>query len=59
MRLTEKVATSPEPIKLVVQADKAVTYDYLMRLTMLARDAGIRDALLATAPRLVEAPAKP
>ena len=59
VRLTEKVANSPEPLTLVVQADKAVTYDYLMRLTMLARDAGIRDALLATAPRLVEAPAKP
>lgn len=58
-RLAQAVTNSPEPLTLVVQADKAVTYDYLVRLTMLAHDAGIRDALLATASRLVEAPAKP
>jgi len=44
---------------LVIQADKAVTYDQLLNLTLLARHAGITNALLATLPRVVEAPAKP
>jgi len=54
--VADAVANSREPLTLVVQADKSVTYDYLVRLTLLARDAGIRDALLATLPRLVAAP---
>lgn len=48
---------SPEPLTLLVQADKQVAYDHLMRLTLLARDAGIRDALFATLPRMF--PAQP
>ncbi len=44
---------SREPLTLVVQADKAVTYGQLVHLTMLARDAGIHDVLLATLPRVV------
>jgi len=55
-RLAAARANSPEPLTLVVQADKSVTYDYLVRLTLLARDAGIHDALLATLPRLIAAP---
>lgn len=58
LRLARAVADSPEPLTLVVQADKAVTYEYLLRLTLLARDTGIREALLAVAPRLVDVPAK-
>jgi len=58
-RLRQAVTNAPEPPTLVVQADKAVTYEYLMRLTLLARDTGIREALLAVAPRLAEAPARP
>jgi len=42
---------SPEPLTLVVQADKSVAYENLVRLTMLARTAGITNALLATLPR--------
>ncbi len=42
---------SAEPLTLLVQADKQVAYDHLMRLTLLARDAGIQDALFATLPR--------
>jgi biopolymer transport protein ExbD len=38
---------------LVVQADKAVTYDQLVRLTLLARAAGIQNTLLATLPRAI------
>ena len=40
-------------------ADKAVTYDQFIHLTLLARDAGIQNALLATLPRAVTAPAAP
>jgi biopolymer transport protein ExbD len=50
---------SREPLTLVIQADKAVTYDQFIHLTMLARDAGIQNALLATLPRAVTAPAGP
>lgn len=57
-QLGRVVTNSPGPLTLVVQADKTVTYEFLMRLTLLARDTGIRDALLAVAPRLVEAPVK-
>lgn len=41
---------SPGPLTLVVQADKSVPCESLVRLTMLARDAGIKGALLATLP---------
>jgi biopolymer transport protein ExbD len=50
---------SREPLTLVIQADKAVTYDQFIHLTLLARDAGIQNALLATLPRAVNAPAGP
>jgi len=56
LSLIRAVTNSPEPLTLVVQADKNVTYDYLARLTLLARDVGIRHALLATLPRLVSSP---
>ena len=49
-RLQEVARKSPEPLTLIVQADKSVSYERLMRLTLLARDAGIPDALLATLP---------
>jgi len=59
LRLREAVTNSPGPLTLVVQADEAVTHTNLIWLTLLARDAGIREALLATLPRLIAAPAKP
>jgi len=60
LHLSHAVTNAPEPLTLVVQADKSVTFEYLTHLTLLARDAGIRDALLAVASRFVEAPpAKP
>ncbi|HXR47232.1 MAG TPA: biopolymer transporter ExbD [Candidatus Limnocylindrales bacterium] len=48
-----------EPLTLIVQADQAVTYGQLVHLTMLARDAGIHDVLLATLPRVVNEPVQP
>jgi biopolymer transport protein ExbD len=56
LRLREAVTNSSAPLTLVVQADEAVTHTNLIRLTLLARDAGIRDALLATLPRLIAKP---
>jgi biopolymer transport protein ExbD len=50
VRLRSAATNSAEPLTLVVQADKRATYEILMRLTMLARDAGINDTLLATLP---------
>ena len=50
---------SREPLTLVIHADKAVTYDQLIRLTLLARDAGIHNALVATLPRVINTPAGP
>ena len=49
-RLQEAARKSSEPLTLVVQADKSVSYDRLLRLTLLARDAGIPEAVLATLP---------
>ena len=50
---------SHAPLTLVIHADKTVTYDRLIHLALLAHDAGIQNALLATLPRVVTAPAAP
>lgn len=50
-QLAMAVKSSREPLTLLVQADKNVTYDRLVRLTQIARDAGITSAWLATLPR--------
>lgn len=54
LRLQEAAQASPEPLTLVVYADKALPYDNLIRLTMLAREAGIHESLLATLPRMFD-----
>jgi biopolymer transport protein ExbD len=59
LRLAVAANSSREPLTLVILADKTVTYDQLVRLTLLARDAGIQNALLATLPRVINAPAQP
>jgi biopolymer transport protein ExbD len=58
-QLTNAVASSAEALTLVIQADKAVRQENLIRLALLARDAGISEALLATLPRAVAIPARP
>jgi biopolymer transport protein ExbD len=50
--LSDAAKKSHEPLTLIVQADQAVTYGQLVQLTLLARDAGMRDVLLATLPRV-------
>jgi len=47
------------PLTLVIQADKTVSYDQVLQLSLLARDAGIMNALLATMPRAPVPPANP
>jgi len=54
--LAATVKNSRAPLTLVIHADKNVTYDRLVRLTLLAHDAGIQNALLATLPRSTTAP---
>jgi biopolymer transport protein ExbD len=49
-RLQAVAKKSSEPLTLVVLADKRVTHERVLRLTLLARDAGIPEALLATLP---------
>jgi biopolymer transport protein ExbD len=48
-----------EPPTLVIHADKAVTYEQLVRVTLLARDAGIHNIVLATLPRVTGASDQP
>lgn len=49
--LRQAVKASSQPLTLIVYADRAVSYDMLIRLTMVARSTGITNALLATLPR--------
>jgi len=56
---TNAVARSPVPLTLVILADKAVRQENVLHLTLLARAAGIHEALLATLPRAVAQPARP
>jgi biopolymer transport protein ExbD len=49
--LRQAVLASPEPLTLVVYADRTVPTETLVRTTMLARGAGITNGLLATLPR--------
>jgi len=55
-RLRKVVSESTEPLALVVRADKAVTYEMFTRLTVLAQQAGISEAVWATLPRALAAP---
>lgn len=50
---------SPEPLTLVILTDKAVQFENLLQLQLLARDAGISDAMVATSPQANAAPARP
>jgi biopolymer transport protein TolR len=60
-RLRTAARSARQSLTLIVQADKAVPYDNIIQLAVLARDAGIHDVLLATLPRVIASPpaAKP
>jgi len=57
--LSNAVKISRAPLTLVIHADKSVTEDQLIHLALLARNAGITNALLATLPRGPNAPVRP
>jgi biopolymer transport protein ExbD len=57
--LSAAAKNSRETLTLVIHADKTVTYEQLVHLTMLAHDAGIQNTLLATLPRIVNTPDLP
>jgi len=50
--MKEVASKLSEPLTLVVLADKSVSYERLLRLALLARDARIPEVLLATLPSL-------
>ncbi len=50
-RLPSAVASSPRPPVLIIHADQDVSCNRLIHLTMIAREAGLKEALLATLPR--------
>jgi biopolymer transport protein ExbD len=50
-KLSEAAKQGPEPPTLILQADRAVTFETLLRLNLLARDVGITNSLLAALRR--------
>ena len=56
--LKATVVGAHEPLTLVIHADKDVTYEQIAHLSLLARDCGITNSLLATLPRVVDATLK-
>ena len=57
-KLLAAAANAGGPLTLIVQADKDVKYEVLVRLGLLARNVGIKEALLAARPPLVASPSK-
>jgi biopolymer transport protein ExbD len=49
--LRKAAKDSKEPLALLVLADKDASYEMIVRLALLAREAGIPEAFLATLPR--------
>jgi len=49
--LRHAAMASAEPLTLIVQADRAVSTEMLIQVTMLARSTGITNSLLAIRPR--------
>jgi biopolymer transport protein ExbD len=58
-RLRSLVTTAREPLTLVVQADRRVTYEKVIRLGILAEAAGIKKSLWATRPEVTPTPTVP
>ena len=57
--LQRAAGKSSTPLTLLVQADKRVTYEDLLRLTLLARTAGITNSWFAVLPHAFPATAAP
>lgn len=54
-KLHKAAMESASPLTIVILADQAVAYSNIIHLTLIAHEAGINDALLATLPRVIEA----
>jgi biopolymer transport protein ExbD len=57
--LEQARALVKEKLTLVIDADKAVTYEFILELAQLATGARFDQVLLATRPKLLPLPAKP
>lgn len=55
-RLREASRRSPEPVTLVIQADKTITLEALLELRQLAADAGIKTIAPEVLPRVFDPP---
>lgn len=53
-RLIERVNESREPLTLIVQMDKTVSWEILQNLGLLARKAGVKSVVMATRPSLLQ-----
>lgn len=51
VRLSDRARQRTPPPTLVVEADRDVRYEVLVRLSVLAREAGLNQVLLATRPQ--------
>ena len=58
-RRTEIARNSKTRLTLLVHADKDATYEMIVRLSLLGRDAGIPESFLATLPRPFAGSARP
>ena len=58
-QFTNAATLATEPLVLVIYADQNVKHADLIHLALLARDAGIPDALLATQSRIIGKPTRP
>jgi biopolymer transport protein ExbD len=59
VRLQAAVERTPEPITLVVQADKKASIEALVQLGLMARALGIREVLQAVRPPVTPMPIAP
>ncbi|HEV8293672.1 MAG TPA: biopolymer transporter ExbD [Tepidisphaeraceae bacterium] len=55
-KLAAEAAKARQPLTLVIQADRSITYETMINLGLIARRAGIKEALLAVRPSQVMSP---
>ena len=58
-KLRQAATAAPGSLTLVVQADKSLRYEVLVRLGLLARSVGIKEMILATRPPVIPIAAPP
>jgi biopolymer transport protein ExbD len=58
-QLRHAVAASRSPLTLIIQADQTNSYGQVVRVALIAGNAGIYNTLLALQPRIVSAPNQP